>query len=78
MTNTHTVYESYKQTDDAKCKDDDADVPEKTLLSADWVKVSYNSPDDGGISELEDDNKSYANEDEREVGENHQAANSLQ
>ena len=30
MTNTHTVYESDKQTDDAGCKDDNADVPEKT------------------------------------------------
>ena len=32
LTNTHTVYESYKQTDDAKCKDDDADVPEKKKI----------------------------------------------
>ena len=30
MTNTHTVYESDKQTDDAGCKNDNADVPEKT------------------------------------------------
>ena len=30
LTNTHTVYESDKQTDDASCKDDNADVPEKT------------------------------------------------
>ena len=30
MTNTHTVNESDKQTDDAECQDDDADVPEKT------------------------------------------------
>ena len=29
MTNTHTVYESDKQTDDAECEDDNADVPEK-------------------------------------------------
>ena len=29
LTNTHTVYESDKQTDDAGCKDDNADVPEK-------------------------------------------------
>ena len=33
MTNTHTVYESDKQTDDAECEDDNADVPEKTRLS---------------------------------------------
>ena len=29
LTNTHTVYESDKQTDDAECEDDNADVPEK-------------------------------------------------
>ena len=30
LTNTHTVYESDKQTDDAGCQDDNADVPKKT------------------------------------------------
>ena len=29
LTNTHTVYESDKQTDDAESEDDNADVPEK-------------------------------------------------
>ena len=33
LTNTHTVYESDKETDDAECEDNNANVPEKTRLS---------------------------------------------
>ena len=32
LTNTHTVYESDKQTDDAGCQDDNTDVPEKHII----------------------------------------------
>ena len=28
LTNTHTVYQSYEETDNASCEDDDTDVPE--------------------------------------------------
>ena len=43
LTNTHTVNESDKQTDDAECQDDDADVPEKTSRNKSLLSKSFST-----------------------------------